>query len=80
MGIGLAFAPDHADFSGMTADARFFIGDAIQKAWIETNEKGTVAAAVTGVVMISETWLSENGDWPSRSPIEVIGAKPTNLL
>jgi len=53
MGIRRAFKPDLADFSGMTeeVEARLFIGDAIQKAWIGTDENGTEAAAVTAVVM-----------------------------
>ena len=58
MGIGRAFIPPHddpnqgADFSGMTGAPTFYIGQAIQKAWIETTEKGTEAAAVTVVEMI----------------------------
>ncbi len=50
MGIRQAFDPNHADFSGVT-ETRLFIGDAIQKAWLETNEKGTAAAAVTAFEM-----------------------------
>jgi serpin B len=49
MGIRRAFGPGVADFSGMTEGAELFIGDALQKAWIEINEKGTEAAAVTAV-------------------------------
>jgi serpin B len=58
MGIRRAFIPPHdnpnkgADFSGMTGAPTFYIGQAIQKAWIETTEKGTEAAAVTVVEMI----------------------------
>jgi serpin B len=51
MGIRLAFTPDRADFSGVTGTAPLYIDDAIQKAWIATNERGTEAAAVTVVVM-----------------------------
>ena len=35
----------------MTECGLLFIGQAIQKAWIETNERGTEAAAVTVVEM-----------------------------
>jgi serpin B len=68
MGIRLAFAPKRADFSGMTAEARLFIGDAIQKTWIATNENGTEATAVTVVVMFSET----SGDSDPEPPPPVI--------
>ena len=49
LGIRLAFDPDRADFSGMGGS--LFIGNAIQKAWIETSEQGTEAAAVTEIGM-----------------------------
>jgi serpin B len=50
MGIRRAFDPDRADFSGMAGpEVTLFVGNAIQKAWIETNEMGTEAAAVTAV-------------------------------
>jgi serpin B len=48
----------------MTAEARIFIGDAIQKAWIATNENGTEATAVSVVVMFSET----SGDFAPEPP------------
>jgi serpin B len=50
MGIRQAFS-EGADFSGMTRGRGLYIGRAIQKAWIETSEKGTKAAAVTLVEM-----------------------------
>ena len=53
LGIKLAFDDHQANFSGVTAEERLYIGDAIQKAWIETKETGTEAAAVTAVVMNS---------------------------
>jgi len=67
MGMRLAFDPCHADFTGVanlgprengqafdacrSARENLYIMEAIQKAWIETNELGTEAAAVTAVVM-----------------------------
>jgi len=54
LGIHRALSPDEADFSGMTENTKLFVGDAIQKAWIETSEKGTEAAAVTAIVMQEE--------------------------
>ena len=51
LGIKLAFDDHQANFSGVTAEERLYIGDAIQKAWIGTSENGTEAAAVTVIEM-----------------------------
>jgi serpin B len=65
LGMRLAFDACYANFSGMRLGPRqngqaldtcvsrgdLYITQAIQKAWIETNELGTEAAAVTVVVM-----------------------------
>ena len=51
MGMPLAFG-DGADFSRIApAGEGFFISEVKQKAFVEVNEEGTVAAAVTGVNM-----------------------------
>jgi serpin B len=55
LGIRQAFDRDAADFSGMTGGRGLFIGRAIQKAWIETSEKGTEAAAVTVIEMMDDS-------------------------
>jgi serpin B len=49
MGMTDAFGP--ADFSGMTGVRELFIGAVLHKAFVEVNEEGTEAAAVTAVVM-----------------------------
>lgn len=47
MGMGTMFT-DAANLSGVATGAPLKVSDAIQKAYIEVNEEGTEAAAVTG--------------------------------
>jgi serpin B len=54
MGMKLAFDARNADFSGMAnliPGERLYIGGVFHKAWIDTSEEGTEAAAATAVVM-----------------------------
>jgi serpin B len=46
-----AFEQGVADFSGMTGNQELFISDAIHKAFVSVDEKGTEAAAVTAIAM-----------------------------
>jgi len=50
LGMGQAFS-DKADFSNMIVDQQAQITDAIHKTVLEVNEEGTVAAAVTGIIV-----------------------------
>ncbi|XP_059328330.1 heterochromatin-associated protein MENT-like isoform X1 [Ammospiza nelsoni] len=52
MGIRNAFNPGQADFTGMSVKKDLFISEVIHKAFVEVNEEGTEAAAVTGVLMM----------------------------
>jgi serine protease inhibitor len=54
MGMPLAFDQNRADLSGMInkkADENYFISEALQKTFVEVNEKGTEAAAATAINM-----------------------------
>jgi serpin B len=49
MGMPLAFS-DQANFSGISTEKRQKLYDVIHQAFVDVNEEGTEAAAVTGVV------------------------------
>ncbi len=58
MGMEKAFMPKEADFSGIS-DEDLYISEAIHKSYIDVNETGTEAAAVTGLVFAT-TSIDQN--------------------
>ncbi len=51
MGMSNAFSPASADFSGINGKHDLFISNVIHKAFVDVNEEGTEAVAVTAVLM-----------------------------
>ncbi len=68
MGMTAAFNPDLADFSGMDGQHSLYISEALHKAFIAVDEKGTEAAAATVIIMAT-------GAMPSQG-IELVIDRP----
>ena len=60
LGMSIAFDPQQANFSKISKDAELFISDVLHKTFVEVNEEGTEAAAVTSVT-ISVTSIGGGG-------------------
>jgi serpin B len=62
MGVHDAFEPQSADFSAMSSTGKnIYISDAIQKTYLEVDETGAEASAVTGIIMRPTMRGRQNG-------------------
>ncbi|HOR18406.1 MAG TPA: serpin family protein [Brevefilum sp.] len=69
LGMGDAFNPDGADFSGITGDESLMITDVLHKATVTVDEEGTEAAAATAVIVGVKSAMPEE-------PISLIIDRP----
>jgi serpin B len=81
IGMSMAFEPDQADFSGIDGSRDLFISDVIHKAFVDVNEEGTEAAAVTEILAGSESVPGVDVELTINRPfIFLIRDKPTGMI
>ena len=78
LGAGIAANCDHADFSRMAVDRtgraprQLCIGKALQKVYLDVDEQGTEAAAVTGIGMVTATSVSRTTEFVVDRPFIIL--------
>ena len=82
MDMGIAFDPFNADFSKINSAWQLFISRVIHKSFIEVNEEGTEAAAVTLVEMMETSAGGESfiPFYVNQPFIFTIKEKYTNII
>jgi serine protease inhibitor len=73
LGMSVAFDPDQADFTKMYPEPGLFISEVKHKTFVEVNEEGTEAAAVTSVGI-------ELSALPPSLPFEIVVDRPFVFL
>lgn len=73
LGMGCAFDPAEADFSGFTGGRDLFLSAVVHKAFIRVDETGTEAAAATGAVMMLTAM-------PGHGPVPFVLDRPFIFL
>jgi serine protease inhibitor len=79
MGMPTAFNETSADFSGMTGNEELYISAVIHQAFVSVDEKGTEAAAATGVIMMTKSAAPEKV-FRADHPFIFIIQKNDNIL
>ena len=77
LGLATAFAPE-ADFSGISAEPGFALSEVLHKTFVDVNEKGTEAAAVTVPMAAGSAPPQKNVEFKADRPfLFVIRDLPT---
>ena len=82
LGMGDAFAPGKADFTGMADTKELFIGFVIHKTFVDVNEAGTEAAAATVVGMLGGDMPAEPKAFKADRPFlfAIVDGKTRSIL
>jgi serpin B len=80
MGMADAFNSSVADFTGINAGGRLYISDVKHKTMVEVNEEGTVAAAVTSVVITTTVTMLPYVINVNKPFVFVISEKSTGAI
>ncbi len=81
LGMPIAFSDSEADFSGMDGRRDLYITDVVHKAYVSVDEKGTEAAAATGVIVGTTSMPTNIKDMTLNRPyIFLIRDIPTGTI